>query len=255
MNFDLFFNCIKIVADLCLLGSKLILFRKMKRKKTVSGISLKWNVLMLIGYVCLFVDAREWKLVSLWSIYNNIVKVALLEYQVGIILLIWFKFYETYDRKSDRFPIVILIVLSLILSLAISSRRNRIELFIGVSIPEYNYIFNILKNTGIFINSLAIIPQLVMIQDTEDCESMTGRIVFLYSMGIMLSFLYDLYLFNSVILIIVGFISMCLIIDFMWSYYKHMMCNLERRMTVNARVIGTRIENVKQILNRKVSKE
>ncbi|ORD93763.1 ERD2 [Enterospora canceri] len=205
---------LKLLGFTLVIVSKLLVFRKMRRMQTVSGISLKSNTCMLIGYVLQFSNPKEWSDVSLYHLSSNLCKIAMLEYQIGIIVLILFKYNKTYDKQADKMSIWILMLISLGIGLLGSIRRGGfIEAFWCV---------------GVVLESLSVIPQLVMMQESGDCESMNGRILFYYSTGKTLNLVDDIgrgRVFNSLI----GLFGLALVADFIRVYYKHIRVNIEEK--------------------------
>lgn len=223
----------KIAGDISLIFSKLVLFKKMKKLKTVSGLSLKWQWLLLLSYIFQFVDIREWKEVTFYNCYWNLVKVALLEYQVGIILLILFKFNETYSKKADKVNMGLMIGISMLLGwiFTIGKKQNIILIkYFGLDVSKNYYKWDLLKNIGIVLDTLSIFPQLIMIQETEDCEIVNAKSIFFFAMSKVFYLIYSIIKFKSITYVILGIINLLFCGNFIWNYYKYILHNIELQL-------------------------
>lgn len=239
----------KIVADICVLTSKVCIFRKMKRMHTVSGISLKWNLVLLVSYVLMYFDPREWSYLTTWNVYNNLVKVAMIEYQIGLLLLMWFKFSKTYEKRNDKCSVVFLVIFSMIFGMSVSYRtRVRILACFRFIDKNNNFFWDLLKNTGHCLNALAIIPQLVMTQESEYCEAATGKAIFLTGIGNIFMLLHNIFASDRMFFIVLGVIAFIINLDFMLLYYKNMMMNVESKMNESAKKLSLKLKAVKRLV-------
>ncbi|OQS54434.1 erd-2 [Ecytonucleospora hepatopenaei] len=248
-----FYCCFKIAADLCILASKIIVFKKMKRMRTVSGISLKANILMMLSYLCIYTDPLDWNSLSFWNVYNNLIKVAMVEYQIGLFLFIYYRFYKTYEKRDDKCSVWFIFIISLLFGIFTSHKTHKYYTSVlrGYQFKKRNFysFWSILKNSGHCLNALSIIPQLVMTQESGSCEAATGRSIILQGTGNALMLVYNIcacyYTSNRLMYVFLGVVTLIINLDFMLIYYKSMMVNIESKMNVKVKKINEKVEKVK----------
>ena len=155
----------RFIGDGLMLLSRIIMLKKIYDSKSVSGLSLKTQMLYLIVYICRYLDLTwvTYKRVSFgkeyikWlEIYNSWFKIFLIFYHFYILYLIGVKFKKTYHKRYDSFPLSVILVLGCIISFVLSYR-----LFF---FADFCYTLSLI------LESVAILPQLVMTQESEDCE-------------------------------------------------------------------------------------
>ena len=105
---------------------------------------------------------------SFISIYNTVMKLFFISSSCCII---WYmRFHrvvrQTYDKEQDTFRVIFLIMPCLILALVINH---------DFTIPEILWTFSI------YLEAVAILPQLVLLQRTKNVDTLTGNYVFLLS--------------------------------------------------------------------------
>lgn len=122
--------------------------------------------------------------------------------------LMYFKFKATYDRNHDTFRIEILVIPVVILSLVVNHDFTPLE---------------ILWTFSIYLESVAILPQLFMVSKTGEAETITSH--YLFSLGsyrglYILNWVYRYYAegFYDLIAIIAGIVQTILYCDFFYLY-------------------------------------
>ncbi|KAL0955698.1 hypothetical protein HGRIS_001919 [Hohenbuehelia grisea] len=147
-------NIFRLLGDLAHLASIFILVHKIHITRSCRGISFKTQAL----YVGVFV-ARYLDLFYRWvSLYNFAMKVFFVSSSVYILYLMKRTFRPTNDPSIDTFKIEYLLGPCAVLSLI------------------FNYTFapmEILWSFSIFLESVAILPQLFMLQRTGEAETIT----------------------------------------------------------------------------------
>ncbi|CEP14413.1 hypothetical protein [Parasitella parasitica] len=143
------------------------------------------------------------------SIYNTVMKIFFITSSLYILYLMRFKYKATYDSGLDLFKVEYLLVGAAIL---------------GVSTTYVYTVIEILWSFSIWLESVAILPQLFMLQRTGEAETITTH--YLFALGAYRG----LYLLNWVyryideghtdwIAWVAGFIQTALYSDFFYIYY------------------------------------
>uniref|UniRef100_A0A674CH88 ER lumen protein-retaining receptor n=2 Tax=Salmo trutta TaxID=8032 RepID=A0A674CH88_SALTR len=152
-------NIFRLAGDVSHLVAIVILFMKIWRSKSCAGISGKSQVLFALVFTTRYLDLFT----SVISIYNTVMKVVFLALAYATVYLIYMRFRSTFDSESDSFRVEFLLVP-----------------VAGLSFLE-NYAFaplEILWTFSIYLESVAILPQLFMITKTGEAESITTHYLF-----------------------------------------------------------------------------
>jgi len=152
-------NAFRLIADMMHLASIIILLLKMYSSRSCAGISLKTQALYLIVFLCRYVDLFTHYV----SVYNTVMKVFFI-FSSGLILhLMLGPYKETVNRQTDTFKVEFLLVPSAVLALIFHFKLTFLE---------------ILWSFSIFLESVAILPQLFILQRTGECETITTHYLF-----------------------------------------------------------------------------
>lgn len=140
------FNLFRISGDLLHLASILILLAKILSARSVAGISLKTQFLYALVFVTRYLDLFY----NFASMYNWFMKIFFISSSCYIVYLMKFKrpFNQTYDAKTDTFNILYLIAPCAVL---------------GLLINEYFTLTEILWSFSIYLEAVAIVPQLIVV--------------------------------------------------------------------------------------------
>eukprot|EP01147_Barroeca_monosierra_P010394 gene10394-2526_t len=129
------------------------------QQQNSAGISGKSQVLFCLVYLARYLDL----LFTFISVYNTVMKLLFISVSVATVYLIYFKFKATYDGNHDTFRMEFVIVPSLLLALI------------------WNYDFSFLEICwafSIYLESVAILPQLFMVTKTGEAENITSHYLF-----------------------------------------------------------------------------
>ncbi|CAH1764295.1 2622_t:CDS:2, partial [Entrophospora sp. SA101] len=145
--------------DLMHLASIFIILLKIQKTRSCSGISFKTQLLYAIVFITRYLD-----LFTTWiSLYNTLMKIFFIATSIYILYLMKYKFRATYDPTLDTLRIEFLLGPSLILALLLN----------------YRFIFlEILWTFSIYLESVAILPQLFMLSRTGEAETITTHYLF-----------------------------------------------------------------------------
>ncbi|KAH7133152.1 putative HDEL sequence binding protein [Dactylonectria estremocensis] len=201
-------NIFRVAADFSHLGSIFILLHKMTQLNSCSGISFKSQALYMFVYVTRYLD-----IFSTDSMYNLFFKILFLASQGYIIYLMTNAYKPTNDPNVDTFRVQYLLLGAALLAI----------------IFPYKYtIKEILWAFSIWLESVAILPQLFMLQRTGEAETITTHYLFAlgsYRALYIPNWIYR-YLMESPekhkvdwIAIIAGLVQTVLYSDFFYVYY------------------------------------
>lgn len=207
----------RFLGDLLMVLSRAILIRKIIQTKSVSGLSLNTQILYLVSYLFRYLDlfSSFSNLNSFMKIYNILMKLLFISYQVTIIFLILVKFRNTYARRHDTFNIHVLILASLGIGILVKCR----------TLGFMYYFEELFYTSSLVLESVAILPQLAMIQEAGESESLTAihiMLLGLYRLSYVIHFSLKAYSGGPVdsVLIISGVVQTLLYADFYIIYYK-----------------------------------
>ncbi|KAK0212283.1 ER lumen protein retaining receptor-domain-containing protein [Desarmillaria ectypa] len=198
-------NVFRLFGDLSHLASIFILLHKIRTTRSCRGISFKTQAL----YVGIFVT-RYLDLLYRWvSIYNIVMKVFFIASSCYILYLMRFRFRPTHDPSIDTFRVEYLLGPCLILSL----------------IFNYKFTFTeILWSFSIFLESVAILPQLFMLQRTGEAETITTH--YLAALGVYRALYIPNWIYRyftdgvvDPIAVTAGIVQTGLYLDFFYVYF------------------------------------
>lgn len=189
--------------------SILILLQKIHTSNSVAGISFKTQLLYAVVFVTRYLDV----FLHFISIYNTTMKILFLGTSFYTLYLLHKK-RETgpiAGNTIDTFRIEFLLAGSLALALIFPSERL------------YGLV-NVLWTFSLWLESVAILPQLFMLQRTGQAESLTVHYIFalgLYRAFYVFNWVYRYYVdgWFSLTSFITGLIQTGLYSDFFYVYY------------------------------------
>ncbi|SPO03503.1 probable HDEL receptor ERD2 [Cephalotrichum gorgonifer] len=200
-------NIFRVLGDLSHLLSILILLHKMTQLKSCSGISFKSQVLYMVVYITRYLDLFWTK-----SPYNLIFKILFIGTQGYIIYLMMNEYKPTNDPNTDTFRVQYLLAGAAVLAILL----------------PYSYSFTeVLWAFSIWLESVAILPQLFMLQRTGEAETITTH--YLFALGVYRALYIPNWIWRYVtepeksvdwIAVVAGLVQTVLYSDFFWIYYN-----------------------------------
>jgi len=154
-------NIFRLCGDMLHLASILLLLFKLHKSKSCVGVSCRMQEIYAIVFICRYMDLL-WSFISL---YNTCMKLIFITSTLYLVYLMRVKppVATTYDRSQDSFQYEIyLLPAASILGLLFTEEYT---------LPE------ILWTASIFLESVAILPQLVLLQQGRDVENLTADFV------------------------------------------------------------------------------
>ncbi|KAI9578827.1 hypothetical protein GQX74_009401 [Glossina fuscipes] len=152
-------NLFRLAGDLAHVFAIIILLLKIWKTRSCAGISGKSQVLFALVYLTRYLDLFT----TYVSLYNSVMKVIFLASSGATVYLMYVKFKATYDHNHDSFRVEFLLVPCVLLSLLINHDFTVME---------------VLWTFSIYLESVAILPQLFMVSKTGEAESITSHYLF-----------------------------------------------------------------------------
>lgn len=203
-------NIFRLLADFSHLSSIFILLQKMKSSSSCSGLSFKSQVLYLVVFLTRYLDLF-WTFTD--SLYNTTFKILFIGSSAYIIYLMLNDYKPTHDPNLDTFKVQYLLGFSVLFALLFSHVYK---------------ISEILWTFSIWLESVAILPQLFMLQRTGEADTITTH--YLFSLGAYRALYIPNWLYryfaenrfeaNSVM---AGIVQTLLYSDFFYIYYTKIM--------------------------------
>jgi len=197
-------NIFRILGDLSHLLAIIVLLLKIWKTRSCAGISGKSQILFAIVYTSRYLD-----LVTTYiSAYNTIMKIIFIVAAYATVYLMYIKFKATYDHNHDTFRMEFLVIPALALALLINHELTVLE---------------VLWTFSIYLESVAILPQLFLVSKTGEAESITSH--YLFALGsyrglYLLNWIYRYYGEDhyDLIAIVAGLVQTVLYCDFFYLY-------------------------------------
>jgi ER lumen protein retaining receptor len=197
-------NIFRLTGDLSHLLAIIILLLKIWKTRSCAGISGKAQILFLVVFVSRYLDL----VTNFISVYNTAMKIFFVGSAAATVYLMYVKFKATYDGNHDTFRIEFLLGPCALLALVLNHEFSTME---------------ILWTFSIYLESVAILPQLFMVSKTGEAESITSH--YLFALGsyrglYILNWIYRYYAegFYDIIAIVAGCVQTILYCDFFYLY-------------------------------------
>ncbi|XP_074584481.1 ER lumen protein-retaining receptor B-like isoform X2 [Curcuma longa] len=197
-------NAFRLAGDMTHLFSIILLLLKIRTTKSCAGVSLKTQELYVIIFITRYLDLFT----KYYSFYNSMMKVVFLGTSICIV---WYMRYhkvvrQTYNKNEDTFRHFFLLVPCFVLALLIHHSFTIIE---------------ILWTFSIYLEAVAILPQLVLLQRSRNIDNLTGNYVFFLGALYLLNWMYRFFTENHQfrwIPWLSGLVQTALYADFFYYY-------------------------------------
>jgi len=197
-------NIFRLAGDLSHLLAIIILLLKIWKTRSCAGISGKSQFLFTLVYTTRYLDL----LTNFVSLYNSFMKVVFIGTSCATLYLMYMKFRATYDSNHDTFRIELLLLPVAALGLLVNHEFTVLE---------------VLWSFSIFLEAVAILPQLFMVSKTGEAESITSH--YLFALGsyrglYILNWIYRYYSEDVLdsIAVVAGIVQTILYCDFFYLY-------------------------------------
>ncbi|URD96529.1 hypothetical protein MUK42_32131 [Musa troglodytarum] len=153
-------NAFRFAGDMSHLFSVLVLLLKIYATKSCSGISLKTQELYALVFLTRYLDLFTYVV----SVYNTLMKIVFISSSIAIVWCMRFHpvVRRTYDKEQDTFRHYLLVGVCLVLALLFHERFTIREVF---------WVFSI------FLEAVAILPQLILLQRSRNVDNLTSQYV------------------------------------------------------------------------------
>ncbi|CAD7962630.1 unnamed protein product [Amoebophrya sp. A25] len=200
-------NIFRFFGDMLHLASILLLLWKINKNKSCVGVSCRMQEVYLIVFCCRYLDL----LYEFISIYNSAMKIFFILSTGYMVYLMRFKppINQTYDRSVDSFKYELYFLVPCVILGCITCAEL---------VPT-----EILWASSIFLEAVAITPQLVLLAKMREVENLTSHFVAamgLYRTFYILNWIYK-YLVDKTydpIAILGGIVQTVLYCDFFYYY-------------------------------------
>ncbi|KAJ8076645.1 endoplasmic reticulum retention protein [Marasmius tenuissimus] len=198
-------NLFRLLGDLAHLASIIVLVHKIQTSRSCRGISFKTQALYVAVFVTRYLDLF-YRYVSL---YNSLMKLFFIGSSCYTLYLMKGRFRPTHDPSIDTFRIEYLLGPCFVLAL----------------IFNYQFSFTeILWSFSIFLESVAILPQLFLLQRTGEAEAITTH--YLAALGIYRALYIPNWIYRyftegvvDPIAVTAGIVQTGLYLDFFYVYF------------------------------------
>jgi len=198
-------NLFRMIGDLSHLASIFILLHRIETTRSVRGLSFKTQATYVAVFLTRYLDLF-WSWVSL---YNFIMKIFFIVSSIYVLFLMRTKFRPTHDPSIDTFRIEYLLGPCAVLALI------------------FNYKFTlseVLWSFSIFLESVAILPQLFMLQRTGEADTIDTH--YLAALGAYRALYIPNWIYRYVkdgdfdpIAVTAGIVQTGLYLDFFYVYF------------------------------------
>lgn len=219
------FNIFRLAGDFIHVLSIFLLFLKMRKTRSCAGLSLKSQLVYMLVYLTRYldllyvlrIDQLHLMRFNVLHIYNFFMKVLFIGSQAAVLYYSWFRFRPTYNAKLDTVRIELLILPSLVLAFFFEESGPKAGWLLFLR--EYFWTFSIL------LESVAILPQMFLLNNTGEAETITTH--YLLCLGMYRALYLVNWMYRTVmgrapeaIVFLAGILQTALYSDFFYIYYK-----------------------------------
>ncbi|GAA6035180.1 hypothetical protein JCM8097_006406 [Rhodosporidiobolus ruineniae] len=203
-------NLFRLLGDLSHLASIFILVHKIQKSRSVRGISFKSQLLYLVVFLTRYVDLLTGPHISL---YNTVMKLFFIGSSAFVLYLMKFKYRPTQDPAIDTLRLEYLVGPCALLALIFNYKFTLME---------------ILWSFSIYLEAVAILPQLFMLQRTGEAEIITTHYIFAlgaYRALYVPNWVYRYFTEDTVdpIAVCAGLVQTAVYSDFLYLYFTKVM--------------------------------
>ena len=202
-------NPFRFVGDMTHLLSVVVLLVKIQGTRSCRGISRKTQELYALVFSTRYIDL----LFSFVSLYNSVMKVVFIATSYGIVY--YMRFHRvvrlTYDKEQDTFRSYVLVGAAAVMAMIVHMKFTP---------------FEIIWTFSVYLESVAILPQLFLLRRTQNIDNLTGNYIFclgLYRGLYILNWIYRYFTephYKQVLVWIAGLLQTALYADFFYYYLQ-----------------------------------
>lgn len=203
-------NIFRFMGDMSHIISFILLLHKIVKGKSAAGISLRTQEMYAIVFCSRYIDL-------LWnfsSLYNTVLKIGFVGASLAIVYYIRYSSPQksTYNAEEDSFPTQYLLAGCAVLGVLINQ--------------DHRSPFEMVWAFSIYLEAVAILPQLFLLQKQGEVENLTSHYVAAlgaYRALYLLNWMYRYFTeddYQQRIVWISGIIQTALYCDFFYHYYQ-----------------------------------
>ncbi|CAL8090559.1 unnamed protein product [Calicophoron daubneyi] len=197
-------NIFRFLGDSSHFIAIIILLLKIWKTRSCSGLSGRSQVAFALVFTTRYIDLFT----TFVSVYNSCAKIVFILSSYATLFLIYRKFKATYDSNHDSLRLEFLVGPCAVLALLVNHRFHVME---------------ILWTFSIYLESVAILPQLFLISKTGEAETITSHYLFAlgsYRALYILNWIYRYFIegYYDMIAIVAGVVQTLLYCDFFYLY-------------------------------------
>lgn len=202
-------NIFRLVADLVHLASICILLLKIMTSHSANGISFKTQALYAVVFCTRYLDL----FIYFVSLYNTVMKILFISTSFYILYLMQYRYRATWQSSLDTFRVEYLLVPCAVLSL----------------LWNHGYtILRILWCFSIYLEAVAILPQLFQMSRSGEAETITSHYIFAlgaYRALYILNWIYRFFVENHFdpIAVVAGIVQTGVYCDFFYIYFTRVL--------------------------------
>mmetsp|Transcript_1688 Transcript_1688/g.2537 ORF Transcript_1688/g.2537 Transcript_1688/m.2537 type:complete len:230 (-) Transcript_1688:1437-2126(-) len=210
-------NAFRLCGDMSHVFSIIVLLLRLRVAKNASGISVRTHELFLVVFVTRYLDLFT----TYYSLYNSVMKVMYIVTTASIVYMIRFSqpISSTYDKAQDTF-------LHWKFAVAPCAIIATVTTLIGHGFARLDFI-ELCWTFSIYLESIAILPQLIVLQRYREVENLTGNYIFfmgsyraLYILNWIYRAYHEPYYQHHWVVYICGVLQTMLYADFFYYYLK-----------------------------------
>ncbi|PAA62160.1 hypothetical protein BOX15_Mlig011121g1 [Macrostomum lignano] len=197
-------NIFRLIGDMSHLFAIVILLAKIWQTRSVSGISGKSQFLFGLVFTTRYLDLFTVYI----SAYNTTMKIAFVLLTWLTVFLVYCKYRATYDGNHDSFRAEWLVITAAGLAVLVNHQLTVVE---------------VLWTYSIYLESVAILPQLFLISKTGSADTITSHYLFAlgsYRAFYIINWIYRYFVddYFEAIAVIAGCLQTVLYADFFYVY-------------------------------------
>jgi len=210
-------NIFRLAGDMSHVFSIIILLLRVRVAKNAQGISVRTHELFLLVFVTRYLDLFT----TFYSLYNSVMKILYILSTASIIYTIKYQepIKSTYDKSQDTFlhwkfaaaPCAVLAFFTHLMGSGVA----------GFDLTELFWTFSI------YLEAIAILPQLIVLQRYREVENLTGNYIFFmgaYRFLYILNWIYRAETEKNYkhhwVVYFCGVMQTLLYVDFFYYYFK-----------------------------------
>lgn len=202
-------NIFSFLGDLLHLASIFILLGAIETNKSVTGLSLKTQTLYFVVFVTRYINL----FIKYYSLYNSLLKIFFIGSSGYTVYIMAYKYKRDINSVTDTFPVRYLVGGAAIVSLIFTHKYSFLELLWAFSQ---------------WLEAVAILPQLFILQKTGEAENITSHYIF--ALGLYRALYIPNWIYRyaaeghfDYISVLAGVIQTAIYSDFFYIYYTKVM--------------------------------